>query len=427
MSLSILDLFEFLKIDTTSAKGKGEEGAKFLLDYMREKDINSELLKGKSKNPYVYGEINVGSKETLLIYNHYDVQPVEPLDKWNSDPFTPTEKEGKIFARGVADDKGTLMMRLQTIIELVKEKKLKINIKFIYEGEEEIGSPNIVDFLEKYKDTLKADYLLWEGSGKGSDGSPEIVLGVKGLLYVELRYRTTKDLHSMYAPIIENPVWKIIYFLRDLRSPNGKVNLEGFYSKVKRLSEEEIKYLKGNKSEMENALGQKIQSDFIEKLIEEPTCNIDGIQSGYTGEGSKTVIPSYVIVKIDFRLVPEQDPNEVLRSLEKKAEAEGIEVIPLGRVKPYRTSIESKIARELISSAKDVYGINPVVLPNSPGTGPMQSFASILGIRQIADGIGVDYAGSNIHSFNENIYKEDYFLASNWMKEFVAKLSVGIT
>ncbi|ARM76039.1 M20/M25/M40 family metallo-hydrolase [Acidianus manzaensis] len=417
------DLFEFLKIDTTSAKGKGEEGAKYLVDYMKSNGIDARLIRDKSRNPYVYGEINVKANKTLLVYNHYDVQPVEPLDKWNSDPFKPKEKDGKIFARGVGDDKGTLMARLQKIISLYKENKLKINIKFIYEGEEEIGSPNIVSFLNNYRDLLKSNYILWEGSGRGPDGSPEIVLGVKGLLYVELRASTEKDLHSMYAPIVQNPVWKLVYFINNLRDQSGKVKIEGFYDDVKWLTEEETRYLKADKEEMEKALGQNVPDNFMKKLVEEPTCNIAGIFGGYTGEGSKTVIPSYAFVKIDFRLVPNQDPEKILTKLKSIADKENIEVVVYGKVKPYRTSISSEISKALIQSAKEVYKIDPVVLPNSPGTGPMESFANILNNNQVADGIGVDNAGSNIHSFNENIFKDDYFKAMDWLQSFLEKIS----
>uniref|UniRef100_A0A2U9IDN3 Acetylornithine deacetylase n=1 Tax=Acidianus brierleyi TaxID=41673 RepID=A0A2U9IDN3_9CREN len=419
--MDLEDLYEFLKIDTTSAKGEGEEGAKFILDYMKDNGIEAELVKHKAINPYIIGEIDVNSNKTLLIYNHYDVQPVEPLDKWNTDPFRPVEKDGKIFARGIADDKGSLMARLQAIIELMKERKLKINIKFVYEGVEEIGSPYIEDFLSDYKDRLSSNYVLWEGSGRGPDDSPEIVLGVKGLLYVELRVRTEKDLHSMYAPIVRNPAWELVHFLNTLRTPEGKVNIKGFYDKVKWLSNEEKKYLKGDKKGMEKALGQEVPDDFMIRVVENPTCNIDGINSGYTGEGSKTVIPSYAFVKLDFRLVPDQDPIEILDKLNSIIPS-NFEIKVLGKVKPYRTSLKSEIAKAIINSAKKVYGEDPTVLPNSPGTGPMEAFARILNNNQIADGVGVDNAGSNIHSFNENINKEDYFKAKEWMKELLFEL-----
>ena len=418
------DLFEFLKIDTTSAKGKGEEGAKFLVDYLKDHGIDAQLVKHKSKNPYVYAEINVKSDKTLLVYNHYDVQPVEPLDKWESDPFNPVIKNGKIFARGVGDDKGTLMARIHALLELIKEGKLKINVKLFYEGEEEIGSPNMEEFLKSYSGLLKSDYILWEGSGRAPNGSPQIVLGVKGLLYVEIRKSTKKDLHSMYGPIAKNPVWYIVYALRSLRDESGKVLIPHFYDKVRWLSDEEKKYLKLPKTYLENAIEQEIQDEeaFV-RLIEQPICNIDGIYGGYTGEGSKTVIPSYAFAKIDFRLVPDQDPEEILRNLREYLSPYGLDIIVHGMVKPYRTSINSDIAKALIESAKNVYGSDPVVLPNSPGTGPMEMVARYLKANQIADGIGVDNYGSNIHSFNENINVDDYYLAIKWMKEFVRIIS----
>ncbi|MEM4025146.1 MAG: M20/M25/M40 family metallo-hydrolase, partial [Metallosphaera sp.] len=253
------DLLEFVRIDTTSAKGKGEEGAKFIKDYMERHGIEARLIRHQSKNPYVYGEINVKAKRTLLVYNHYDVQPVEPLDRWESDPFTPVMKEGKIVGRGVGDDKGSLMARLQGILEM--EKLPSLNLKFIYEGEEEIGSPNIDSFLKDYKDLLKADYVLWEGAGKGSSGAPEIVLGVKGLLYVEISTRTAKDLHSMYAPVAKNPAWKLVEVLLSLKR-DGKVAVPGFYDKVKWLTKEEISFLKGDKKSMEEAISQEVPEDF---------------------------------------------------------------------------------------------------------------------------------------------------------------------
>ncbi|AAY79791.1 M20/M25/M40 family metallo-hydrolase [Sulfolobus acidocaldarius] len=418
----IKDLFEFLKIDTTSAKGRGEEGAKFLVDYLKDNGIEAKIIRHKAKNPYVYGEVNVGSKKTLLIYNHYDVQPVEPLEKWNSDPFNPVIKDGKIFARGVGDDKGTLMARLQAIIELLRENKLKVNVKLFYEGEEEIGSPNMEDFLKDYSKMLSADYVLWEGAGKSPEGRPEIVLGVKGLLYVELRKKTPKDLHSMYGPIARNPAWDLVYLLNKLRDEKGKVLIPNFYDKVVWLSEEEKKYLRTPDEYLAKAIEQNVPGNSMIKLVEEPTCNIDGIYSGYTGEGSKTVIPSLAFVKLDFRLVPNQDPQEILSSLKRYISDPEIEIIVHGSVKPYRTSLNSEIARALIRSAKEVYNEDPVVLPNSPGTGPMEMIARYLNVNQIADGVGVDNYSSNIHSFNENILVNDYYKGIEWTKSLLRHL-----
>ncbi|MFP3204632.1 MAG: M20/M25/M40 family metallo-hydrolase [Metallosphaera yellowstonensis] len=414
------DLMEFVKIDTTSAHGRGEEGAKFIKDYMEAHGIQAQLIKDASTNPYVYGEIDVRAKRTLLVYNHYDVQPAEPLEKWNTDPFNPVERDGRIFGRGVGDDKGSLMARLQAVVEMGKPP---LNVKFIYEGEEEIGSPNMDAFLQRHKDLLKADYVLWEGAGRGSSGAPEIVLGVKGLLYVELLLKTEKDLHSMYAPVARNPAWELVRTLNSLKSEDGKIRIPGFYDDVRWLSEEDVKYLKGDLKSMERALGQNLTPDFQRRLVEEPTCNIAGLYSGYIGEGSKTIIPSIAFAKLDFRLVPDQDPERVLSSLQRFLEGKGVEIKVWGKVRPYRTSIKSEVAQGLIASAREVYGMDPEVLPNSYGTGPMESFARILGNNQIADGVGVEHPGSNIHSFNENIFVQDYLKAKEWMKAFLKHLA----
>ena len=417
------ELFTFLQMDTTSAKSKGREAASFLADLMKEAGVGVEIVEG-SVNPFVIGEIDVKADKTLLIYNHYDVQPVEPLNKWDTDPFEPTIKEGRIYARGVADDKGALLARLQGIRELIKENRLRVNLKFLYEGEEEIGSPNIKGFLTKYKERLKANYVLWEGAGRGVNGAPQVILGVKGLLYVEITSRTPKDLHSMYAPIARNPAWEIVRLLSGLRDERGRVKLSGFYDKVIRLSEKEREFAKFlSRDEMERALGQKVGEDFALRLVEEPTCNIDGIEAGYTGPGSKTVIPSQAFVKIDFRLVPEQRPEELLESLRNYLRDFDVELKVYGMEEPHRTPFNTEIARAVRDSAKEVYGVEPLVIPNSPGTGPMASVSKILGTNQIADGVGPDRPDSNIHSFNENVVVEDYLLTIRHMKALLRLLS----
>ncbi|BCU66783.1 acetylornithine deacetylase [Sulfolobales archaeon HS-7] len=415
------ELFDFLKLDSTSAKGKGKEAGKFLRDKLLE--LKADVMEiPENPNPYVIGKINVGGKRTLVVYNHYDVQPAEELDKWDSNPFDPVTKGDRIYARGVADDKGTLLARLQAVRDMIKEGTLRTNVIFFYEGEEEIGSPNMKKFLEKHAEVIKGDFLLWEGAGRASNNSPQIVLGVKGLLYVEIRFKTAKDLHSMYAPIADNPVWRMTSFLNELKK-DEKVNLTGFYSKVRRISEEQKKsLLKLDKGKMEEALGQSIPNDFPVKLVEEPTCNIAGIFGGYTGQGSKTVIPSYCFVKMDFRLVPDMSPEEVLETLKPLAEKWGGEVVVYGMEEPFRTSPTSFFAKAVRESALRAYATEPVIWPNSPGTGPMAAVAKYTGITEIADGVGVDSYDSNIHSFNENIRKDDYQIIINQMKYLVKLL-----
>jgi len=190
------------------------------------------------------------------------------------------------------------------------------------------------------------------------------------------------------------------------------------------LSEKEREFAKFlSRDEMERALGQKVGEDFALRLVEEPTCNIDGIEAGYTGPGSKTVIPSQAFVKIDFRLVPEQRPEELLESLRNYLRDFDVELKVYGMEEPHRTPFNTEIARAVRDSAKEVYGVEPLVIPNSPGTGPMASVSKILGTNQIADGVGPDKPDSNIHSFNENVVVEDYLLTIRHMKALLRLLS----
>lgn len=420
------ELKEFLRIDTTSAKGRGVEGAKWLRDKIKELGAEAKLIGGYGNNPYVIADIDVGAKNTITIYNHYDIQPVEPLDKWHTDPFEPVIKGDRIYSRGVADDKGALMARLQGIRDLMREGKLKVNLRLFYEGEEEIGSPHMESFLKDHAEEVSSRFVLWEGAGRTSTGEPTIVLGVKGLLYVELVARTEKDLHSMYAPIVRNPAWEIVKVLNRLRDEEGRVKLPGFYDKVRRLDQRQrSEVMKANKEEMEKALGQSLKDGFQVSLFEEPTCNIAGINAGYTGEGSKTVIPSLAFVKLDFRLVPDQTPQDVLKSLEEFLKGSKIEIKVYGMVDPYRTSPENVVVKAIANSAERVYGTKPVILPNSPGTGPMALVARYLKVEGIADGIAPDRPDSNIHSFNESVKVEDYYLAINHMKEFLRSMEVS--
>ncbi|BBD73694.1 hypothetical protein HS1genome_2083 [Sulfodiicoccus acidiphilus] len=274
---------------------------------------------------------------------------------------------------------------------------------------------------------MKADYILWEGAGRGPNGAPQVVLGVKGLLYVQISAKTPKDLHSMYAPIARNPAWELLDFLRELRGPDGRVNIPGFYDDI--LVPPSVEGLTASKLGidlrlMKEALGYEVQDDFLVKLVRDPTCNLDGIQSGYTGEGSKTVIPSHAFVKLDFRLVPRQQPKVVLAALREMVKKRNLEMMVLGEEEPFRTCEDSEIAKALIDSARETFFMEPLVLPNSPGTGPMASVARTLGIGQIADGVGPDNPGSNIHSFNEFIYKRDYRLCKEWMVNLLKRLGV---
>jgi acetylornithine deacetylase/succinyl-diaminopimelate desuccinylase-like protein len=421
MDYFLSKLIEFLRIPSISALGEGiREASQWLKEFMEELGIKTSIEE-TSGHPIVFGEMDNGGDKTLIIYNHYDVQPVDPLNEWKFPPFSATITDNYIFARGASDNKGTLMARL---LALTKYKG-KLNFKFVFEGEEEIGSIHLEEFIERAKHKLKANGVLMEGSGVDVRGSPLVILGVKGLIYVEIRLRVgERDVHSSNAPIVYNPVWELIKILNTIYD-GEKIKLEGFYDDIEPLSEEVERLLENYDIDVEEyrkALGvyklkYSSRREVVRALFTEPTCNIDGIVSGYIGEGSKTIVPSYVKVKMDFRLVPNQDPKKIYNSLLNHLRKYNVEVINLGLERPVRTNPNTRIVKAIVNSAKRVYNVQPVIIPNSAGTQPMGVFAE-LGINEIVSGIGVGHAGSNAHAPNENIKLEHFYKAIDHALEF---------
>jgi acetylornithine deacetylase/succinyl-diaminopimelate desuccinylase-like protein len=383
-----------------------------------------------SGNPVVYGTIDSNQEKTLSFYNHYDVQPVDPLDLWESDPFAAEIRDGRIFARGVADNKGPLVSRICAIHAYQQVYgKLPVNIKFVVEGEEEIGSPHLEEFAEANPEKVKTDGFIWENGYKSSDGRPQIRLGVKGMLYVELRVKGANiDLHSSNAAIIKNPAWRLIWALSTLKNEEEVVQIEGFYDRVQKPTPAEIKLLEEMPFKEKEMLDDLGLNQFLldlsglalkEKYIFQPTCTICGIDSGYTGQGSKTVLPSEAKAKIDFRLVADQNPHEILEQLRKHLDKHGfedIEIVKMTAEHPAKTDLDAPIAKMVIDTIKPVYGIEPQVMRTSAGTGPMYVLAQKYGIPAV--GFGVGHQNSQHHAPNENIFVQDYI---NGIK-FVAKV-----
>jgi len=424
---------EFLRMPSISAQHTHiRETAKFLSDLLDDNGIDSEIMETDG-HPVVFGNYDAGKKKTLLVYNHYDVQPVDPLDEWTVDPFSAELKGDRIYARGSSDNKGTLMARLFGIMKTIRDNKLNVNLKFLYEGEEEIGSPSLEKFVEKHREILKSDSVIMEGSTVGVDGRPIISLGVKGLVYAELRDTiASSDMHSSNAAIVPNAAWNAVLALAKLYDGN-KVRIPGFYEKVKPLSPNEktilsrypfdvgeymesfgLKYLKYEKRE-----------DIVEALFGNPTFNIDGIISGYTQPGSKTVTPRKAMVKVDFRLVPDQDPHEIFGLLKRSLRDSGFkgEVVPMGLEYPVRTSPDSGLARAMTDSARKVYGKEPIVMINSPGTQPMALFTRNLGINEAVSAIGVGDQQSGAHAPNESVKIDNFFRAIEHTCAFLEELT----
>ncbi len=418
---SIRKLQEFCRQESISAQNKGiEETAVLVEEMLSEIGADTRILRAPGAKPAVYGEIKGASDRTLLFYNHYDVQPPEPLDEWIYPPFSAEIKDGVLYARGCADNKGDLLARILAVKAFLETgKELPVTLKFFVEGEEEIGSPRIEDIIKDNPETVAADGCIWEMGRKTFDNRPIINLGIKGMLYVELTARgASTDSHSSLATTIPNPAWKLVWALGTLKDKNENILIEGFYDDIAPLSEDEISAIKQIPDEdalkkqnmgIDNFLLGLSGFERVKRDITAPTCTICGIESGYTGEGSKTVLPAKAKVKIDFRLVPGQEPEDILKKLRKHLDKEGfldIDITPYTMEKAFKTPLDSKLAAVVAQTAEAAYGNQPVIYPSMTGTGPMHH---VCGRHNIpCAGTGITNAKSAIHAPNENILVEDF-------------------
>jgi len=426
------DLVKLVKQPSVSAKGEGIEAcAKLVEEMMREIGFSTKIFVGEKGNPVVYGEKpSQKSRKTLLFYDHYDVQPPEPLEKWAYEPFSGKIVDGKVYGRGASDNKGNFVSRLkavQTLLDTVGD--VPVNIKFFVDGEEEVGSPNLAPIIKKYKESFSADAAIWEFGGTDRRGRPHLYLGLKGVLSVELRAKSaSKDVHSANAPLIPNPAWRLVWALSLLKDRDEKVLIEDFYENVMSPSPEEMDSLreipfeeKETKKELKlkKFLHDKSGLEALKALLYQPTCTINGFLSGYTGEGSKTVLPHEAQAKLDFRLVPNQNSNEIYAKLVKHLKKHSfgdLEIIKHGSTEPTKTPINDPFVKVVAKTAEKVYGKNAVIYPLSAGSGPMHLFRNFLGYPIVS--VGCSHPEANTHAPNENL-KIDSFIKGT---KFIATL-----
>ena len=429
-------LVDFCKIPSVAAQNRGmTEAVDYLKELFTEKlAISPEVLE-TSGYPVVFAHLKGESDEILSFYNHYDVQPEDPVELWETPAFEPNIRDGKIYARGVADNKGNLVARVAAIHAIQQViGKLPIDIKFILEGEEEIGSVHLEEFTEKYPEKIKADANIWEFGYRDADGTIQVSLGVKGMLYIELVAKgANTDLHSAQASIIKSPAWRLIWALNCIKGPDDKVKIKGFYDDMESITEKEKALLDSYKLNEEDFLNKLEIPEFIQGLtgdklkqkhIYEPTCNICGIVSGYTGEGQKTVLPNEARAKIDFRLVPGQDPDKILSLLREHLDSNGfsdIEIIVKSTETAARTNPSEKIVESILDVTERYTKRKPNVVPNTPGTGPMYVLCQKFGIPSASFGVG--HFASNNHAPNENINVEDYIEGVKMIAALVLKFS----
>jgi acetylornithine deacetylase/succinyl-diaminopimelate desuccinylase-like protein len=426
---AIDELVRFCRLPSVSAEGKAiEETAQLVSEMLRSLGFRSQILPKAGGHPVVYAELTGASTErTLLFYNHYDVQPADPLELWSSPPFEPALRDDKLYGRGVCDNKGNIVARLAAIRAFQAVRgQVPLSLKFCIEGDEEIGSPGIEPFVEEQRQLLAADACLWEGGDVNWQGQPQITLGVKGLLYVELEARgANRDAHSSYATVVPNPAWRLLWALATLKDPQENILIDGFYQRVRPASPQERAAVEAMPSEEENTACSLGIDGFLKgargldyrlRHLFEPTCNIDGLSSGYEGPGTKTVLPARATAKLDFRLVPDQEPEDVLEKLQRHLRQKGysdVEVRYLSAERPARTPIDHPFVGLMCEAARQVYGREPVLIPSMAGTGPLYPFIKTLGLPTADCGIG--YPESRIHAPDENIRLADFLRGAKHM------------
>jgi len=426
---SIAQLTELCKLPSVSAQANAiDETAEYVEGILKELGFETKIMPkpagdasgGSQAQPVVYAELKGGSPKTLMFYDHYDVQPAEPLDLWSTPPFQPTLRDGKLYARGVFDNKGNIAARLAAVRAWRDVRgTLPCSIKFCIEGDEEIGSPQMEEFVEEHRELLAADACLWEGGGVSWEGVPYVTLGVKGLLYIELECETvSRDAHSSYATVLPNAAWRLVWAMSTIKGPDERVLIDGFYDAVRPATPEEQAALEAIPSEeeetlksygIERAVTGVSGLDYTKRYLMDPTANIDGLTSGYEGEGAKTVLPAKALAKMDFRLVPDQDPDEIVDLIRTHLDRNGFEdviVRLLAGEKPARTPVTDPFVRVMRDAVRAAYDAEPIILPTMAGTGPLHPFVSTLGLPTGDCGIG--YPDARIHAPNENIRIEDF-------------------
>ena len=369
--------------------------------------------------PALYAEVPGAGRRKLLLYEHYDVQPVDPLDLWDSQPFEPVQKDGKLYARGVADDKADVMARIHALETLKSLGEIPVTLRFFVEGEEEIGSKSFEKIAHAHAEKLRADGCLWESGGFDSAGRPTMFFGARGLLYVQLRVRLLAfDQHSGFASLYPSAAAYLIAALASLRDEDMNIRIEGFYDDMVKATDADRRMLAKIDPEVEERrklVGfEKLMRDpppdrVIEQLLFTPTCNFAGVTTGYQGPGSKTVLPAEATAKLDFRLIPNQDPTDILAKLRRHLDLHGfdkVEIVAADGEKPARSDPESAIAKATIAGVKELHG-EPVLWPFMHATGPMHPVVSDLGVPTVMP-VGVGRPDNRIHAPNENIRVSDY-------------------
>jgi len=423
-NLFLEEFREFIRKPGISTENTGiEETASWLTAKMKEDGVDEVQVFKTPRHPVILGKAGEGEKRTLLIYGHYDVQPPGNRQDWKSDPFGANIINDCIIGRGTCDMKNNLMASVHAVKALIElRKSIPINLMFLFEGEEEIGSPNFKPFVEEHKEELSAcdSIVCGDGGGENKAGQALLIYGLKGALSIEFQVKSASgaEIHSMFAGIVDNPAWRLVSALRCLRE-GDRIVIPHFYDGVKEPSlKEKIKYglarIALSKEKLEEAYELKAKKDMgiSEVLLEvfyKPTLNINGLSSGYAVKGgTKTIVPDSAWARIDARLVPGQDASAIFENVQKHLIAKGFDDVLVEKqfeLPAYRIEPDEKIAKVCTDATKKVVNSKTTSAPIMPGSGAMVWLPHILGKPMAFAGSGVTYMA---HRPNEFITKEQY-------------------
>jgi len=434
---TIAQLRDYVALPSVAAQKQSiPETAQFVKSMLEAIGAKAEIVpKDAPGNPVVLGELPGASSKTLLLYNHFDVQPAEPFDLWTGPPFEQRRDGDTLYGRGISDNKGHLISRLMAIKALQEALggKLPVTIKFLIEGDEEIGSPKLHEFVEQHRKRLAADVCLHEGGGVNATGRPIVSLGVKGIVAVELRVRTAvRDSHSSYGATVPSAPWRLVWALASLKGVDERIRIPGFYDNVRGPTSMEEQFLRDAPHEEEKLKESLGLRGFLcgaggyehtRRMVFEPVLNINGIGSGYQGKGGKTVLPAEAMAKLDFRIVPDQDPEDIADKLRAHLDAEGFDDIELVRAEgefPARSDANHPFVAIVRDSARAVYGLEPIMYPNMAGTQPLYPMMQLLGVPMASAGIA--YPDARAHAPDENIRIADFILGTKHVAAIIEGL-----
>jgi acetylornithine deacetylase/succinyl-diaminopimelate desuccinylase-like protein len=438
LKASLEELRRLVALPSVSVDGTSmPECAELVAELLARRGFQARLVPS-SGFPVVFA-VRQGARRdrTLLFYNHYDVQPPGPPALWESPAFELKVRNECAFGRGAVDDKGHIISRLAALDALLEiDGDLPCTVKFVIEGDEEGENIHLPEFVARHAEMLAADACLWEAGGVNHEGVPECHAGLRGIAYFELRVRTaSQDAHSgLGGSIFPNAAWRLVWALRSLKGPDERILLPGFYDRVRPPTSRDLELLAElpeDSDELRRTYGLK---GFIKGLTDgvplrseavfSPTCTICGLTSGYQGPGCMTVLPAQASAKVDFRLVPDQDPAEVLAQLREHLDSQGftdIEIVDLGCEAPGRSDPDHPFLRLVADAAIDVYGQRQLIAPMTGGSGPYHAFIHHLGVPIATAGIG--YPGMLMHAPNEHFRIPDFVAGTRHVARVVARFA----